>query len=135
MAQVCIYFQMHQPNRLRSYNVFDTSHRYFDDGGNRAILERVAEKCYLPATRMILDLVKQHEGRFRVSYSITGTLLEQLEAYCPEVILLLKELADTGCVSFLGETYYHSLAWLYSKEEFLGAGGDAFGGDGKIVWG
>ena len=119
MAQVCIYFQMHQPRRLRSYNVFDSSHDYFDDVGNRAILGRVAEKCYLPATRLILDLVKRHEGHFRVSYSITGTLLEQLEEGCPEVICLLRELAGTGCVEFLGETYHHSLAWLYSKEEFL----------------
>ncbi len=119
MVQVCFYFQMHQPRRLRPYNVFETSHDYFDEDANQKILARVVQKCYLPATRLILDLIKRHDGRFRVSYSITGCLLDQLNTAAPEIIDLLGELAQTGCVSFLGETYYHSLAWLYSRDEFI----------------
>ena len=118
MASVVFYFQIHQPFRLRKYSVFDGSPLYFADADNRRICERVAEKCYVPATTLIRDLVKRHEGRFRVAYSITGVAVEQLRAWAPEVIELLRELADTGCCEFLGETYHHSLAFLYSREEF-----------------
>lgn len=118
MASVCFYFQMHQPPRLRRYSVFDTEPNYFDEARNSQILRKVAEKCYLPTTRIILDLVKKHEGRFRVAYSVTGCLVEQLRRHCSEVIELLEQLAQTGCVEFLNETYYHSLAFLYSRDEF-----------------
>jgi alpha-amylase len=119
MASVCFYFQVHQPIRLRHYTIFENSEQYFDDYKNATICRKVANKCYLPANRLILNLIKQFEGRFKVAYSITGTLLEQLRLYCPEVLSTFDALAETGCVEFLAETYYHSLSFLYSPEEFI----------------
>jgi len=118
MPSVCFYFQVHQPFRLRHYTVFDKDHKYFDDIKNKAICRKVANKCYLPANRLILDLIKQHNGKFKVAYSITGVLLEQLAEYAPEVMSTFDALARTGCVEFLAETYYHSLSFLYSRNEF-----------------
>jgi alpha-amylase len=119
MASVCFYFQVHQPFRLRNYTIFDTDSNYFDDAKNAQICRKVANKCYLPANRLMLDLIKKHNGKFRISYSITGILLEQFEMYAPEVLATFKELAATGCVEFLTETYYHSLSSLYSRNEFI----------------
>jgi alpha-amylase len=118
MASVCFYFQVHQPTRLRHYTVFDNNAYYFDDHKNAEICRKVAGKCYLPANRLILDLIRRFDGRFKVSYSITGVLLEQLAAYAPEVLSTFDALARTGCVEFLAETYYHSLSFLYSRNEF-----------------
>ncbi len=118
MASVVFYFEVHQPWRLKPYSVFHTDPFYFDHDKNGAICRKVADKCYRPATRLILDLVKKHKGNFRVSYAITGVALEQFEEFAPDVIDLFKELADTGCCEFIGETYYHSLSFLYSKDEF-----------------
>ena len=117
MAAV-FYFQVHQPYRLKRYTVFDTSPFYFDSDANREICLKVAEKCYRPTTSLILDLVKRHQGRFKVSYAITGVALDQFAEYCPDVIDLFKRLADTGCCEFIGETYHHSLSFIYSREEF-----------------
>jgi alpha-amylase len=119
MASVVFYFQVHQPFRLRRYSVFDTDHFYFDNLKNGEIARKVADKCYRPTTKLILDLVKRHKGNFRVSYAITGVALEQFEQFCPDIIDLFKELADTGCCEFVGETYCHSLAFIYSKREFV----------------
>ena len=119
MASVCFYFQVHQPVRLRHYTVFDKNDRYFDDHKNASICRKVANKCYLPANRLILELINRHKGRFKVAYSLTGVLLEQLQLYSPEVMSTFDALAQTGCVEFLGETYYHSLSFLYSRGEFL----------------
>ena len=119
MPSVCFYFQVHQPPRLKRYTVFDRHERYFDNQKNAAICRKVANKCYLPANRLILDLIRMHEGRFRVAYSLTGVLLEQFQEYCPEVLSTFHALAETGCVEFLGETYYHSLSFLYSRNEFV----------------
>lgn len=118
MTSVVFYFQVHQPYRLRRYTVFDTDHFYFDNAKNRQICQKVADKCYRPATSLLLDLVKRHKGRFRIAYSLTGVLLDQLEAFCPDVLDLFKRLAETGCCEFIGETYHHSLSFLYSREEF-----------------
>jgi len=118
MASVCFYFQVHQPFRLRRYSVFDTDRHYFDDHKNAEILRKIAHKCYLPANRMMLETIKMHDGRFRVAYSVTGSALEQFETYAPEVLDTFKQLAATGCVEFLDETYGHSLSFLYSREEF-----------------
>jgi alpha-amylase len=118
MASVCFYFQVHQPFRLRRYSVFDTDRHYFDDLKNAEIMRKVAEKCYLPANQMMLETIRMHEGRFRIAFSITGVALEQFEMYAPEVIKSFQDLNSTGCVEFLDETYYHSLAFLYSREEF-----------------
>jgi len=119
MASVCFYFQVHQPQRLRHYTVFDRGDNYFDDHKNAEICRKVANKCYLPANRLMLELIHKHRGKFKISYSITGVLLEQLEKFAPDVLTTFKQLADTGCVEFLGETYHHSLAFLYSRDEFI----------------
>ena len=119
MPSVCFYFQVHQPFRLRNYTVFDKSSAYFDDVNNAAICRKVANKCYLPTNRMLLDAIRRFEGRFRIAYSVTGVLIEQFAKYCPEVISTFDALAQTGCVEFLAETYYHSLSFLYSRTEFI----------------
>ena len=117
---VCFYFQVHQPDRLRQYRFFDigNDYHYLDDFSNRTIVRRVADRCYLPANRLLCDLIKRHEGAFKVAFSITGVAIEQFERYAPEVIDSFKELAATGCVEFLAETYSHSLASLASPAEF-----------------
>ena len=117
---VCLYFQVHQPTRLRLYRFFDIgkdSH-YYDDFADRTILKRVAQKCYLPMNQLLLDVIRQQKGAFKVAFSLSGSVLEQFERYAPEVIDSFRELADTGCVEFLAETYYHSLASLASESEF-----------------
>lgn len=121
MPSICIYFQVHQPIRLRRYTVFDIGKNsdYFDDERNRFYLERVARKSYIPANSKMLDLIERFGGDFRVSFSITGILLEQLESHFPHVIESFQRLVDTGCVELFNETYYHSLAYLISKKEFL----------------
>jgi alpha-amylase len=118
MASVCFYFQLHQPNRLRRYSVFDTDARYFDEARNAEICRKIASKCYLPANRLLLDLIDRYDGQFRVAFSMSGVILDQLEAYAPEVVDSFGRLNDTGCVELLAETYYHSLAFLYSRDEF-----------------
>jgi alpha-amylase len=119
MPSVCFYFQVHQPLRLRHYTVFDRNDQYFDDYKNGSICRKVANKCYLPTNRLLLEMIRRFKGRFRIAYSITGLLLEQLERYGPEVISTFDALAETGCVEFLAETYYHSLSFLYSRNEFV----------------
>ena len=120
MADICFYFQVHQPHRMKKYSLFDigNNHDYFDDEKNKQIAQKVAKKCYLPMNSLMLDLIRKHKGRFKIAFSITGPALEQFEKYAPEVIDSFKELAKTGCVEFLSETYNHSLAFLYDKEEF-----------------
>ncbi len=81
-------------------------------------MRKVALKCYLPANTLMLKLIKRYEGKFKIAYSISGTALDQFEEYAPEVIESFIKLVDTGCVEILSETYYHSLAYLYSKKEF-----------------
>jgi len=118
MASVCFYFQVHQPFRIRRYSVFDRDPFYFDNEVNERICLKVADKCYRPATRMMLDLIRRHDKRFRISYAITSTALEQFELWAPDLVDLFKELADTGAVEFVAETSHHSLSFLYSREEF-----------------
>lgn len=120
MTNICFYFQVHQPFRLRKFSVFDIGKGtgYFDDKKNSEVMKKVAKKCYIPANNAILELIRKHDGNFRASYSITGTALEQFGEYAPEVLDSFRELASTKCVEFLSETYHHSLSYLYSKEEF-----------------
>ncbi|MDD5533806.1 MAG: glycoside hydrolase family 57 protein, partial [Syntrophales bacterium] len=120
MTSVCLCFQVHQPYRLRNYSFFDIgrSHSYYSEELNRGLLGKVAEKCYLPANRILLDLIREYRGDFRVSFSITGILLEQMEKYCPKALDSFRLLADTGRAEFLSETYYHSLSFLFSQREF-----------------
>lgn len=117
---LCLYFQVHQPVRLKKYHFFDIgkSHEYYDDFANRTITQKVAKRCYLPANRMMLDLIKKYGKNFKVTFSISGLAIEQFEKYAPEVIDSFKALAKTGCVEFLAETYSHSLASLVDEKEF-----------------
>lgn len=120
---VCIYFQVHQPLRLSGYSMF-TEHTtdgtsYFDDELNSQIMHKVATKCYFPTNTLMLELLEKHPD-FRISYSLTGVFLEQCKRYMPEVLESFAALARTGRVEFLSETYYHSLAYLFSdKDEFI----------------
>jgi len=120
MIPVCLYFQVHQPYRLKRYNYFDVGrdHHYFDDAQNRQLLQRVSQKCYLPATAMLERLLKRH-SRFAVSFSLSGCLLQQFRDEMPSVRESFRRLAETGRAEFLSETSHHSLAWLASREEFV----------------
>lgn len=121
MLNVVFYFQVHQPYRLRHVNVLDIGKNtdFFNDTLNRQVMVKVAEKCYLPTNKLLLSLIRKMEGRFKIAYSITGTAIEQFKQYSPETLDSFKALVDTGCVELLGETYYHSLAFLYDTNEFL----------------
>lgn len=117
---ICLYFQVHQPSRLRLYRFFDIgkdSH-YYDDFANRTILKRVAQKCYLPMNELLLEQIKKSKGKLKLAFSISGSALEQFDRYAPEVTESFRKLAETGKVEFLCETYNHSLSSLASKQEF-----------------
>jgi len=105
--------------RLRRLHVFNapTNVDYWDDGKNKAIFNRVADKCYLPTNKLLLELIEKHDGRFKVAFSLSGTFVEQAQKYRPDVIESFAKLAATGCVEFLSETYYHSLAGLWDNPE------------------
>lgn len=120
MPSVCFYFEVHQPDRLKPYGALQVGrdHDYFDDGLNAEVLRKVANKCYLPANQSMLKLIERTDGRFRISYALTGVIIEQMKRYAPEVLESFVRLAKTGAVEFVAETYYHSLAALYDKEEY-----------------
>lgn len=124
MLTVCPYFHVHQPYRLKKYSVFDIGedHQYFNDDSetdlnNKRILEKVARKSYIPANKVLLELLNEHP-EFRFAFSFSGTVLDQLEEYLPDVLDSFKELVDTGRVELLADTYHHSLAFFYSEKEF-----------------
>lgn len=121
MRSICLYFQVHQPYRLRTYRFFNIGddHQYYDDYQNRHIVRRVADKCYLPANKMMLELIQEFGSAFKLSYSISGTAIEQLTQHAPEVIHGFRKLAETGCVEFLAETYSHSMASIGNRDEFI----------------
>jgi len=140
MPAVCLYFQVHQPCRLKRYTAFDIGcvHDYEDRGENRRLLEKVAERCYLPANALLSNLIRKHEGRFRLAFSISGVLLDQLARYRPDVLESFQGLANTGCVEFMNESYCHSLSFLFSRDEFRAQTGrhrrkikELFGQEGK----
>ncbi len=120
MPSICFYFQVHQPFRIRDYSFFDigNSHVYEDDKKNEEVLNKVADKCYIKTNQKMLELIHRHQGKFKISYSLSGTAIEQFEKYRPDVLQSFIDLANTGCVEFLSETYSHSLSFIYSKNEF-----------------
>ena len=120
MTSVVFYFQIHQPFRLKRYTFFDIGRgeSYFDDTENERILRRVAEKCYIPMNELLLEQIEKHDGKFRFAMAITGTVLEQLEAWYPEALESFVRLTETGCVEIVCETSHHSLAFLSDAEEF-----------------
>jgi alpha-amylase len=117
---ICLYFQVHQPFRLKRYRFFDlgNDHYYYDDYSNEAILRKVADRCYLPANNIILDLIHRHKGKFKITFSLTGLVINQFRLYAPEVLESFRKLAETGMVEFLAETNSHSLVSLKNKKEF-----------------
>ena len=117
MTSICFYFQVHQPVRLNRFNMFSNS-PYFDENKNKNILEKVASKCYIPTNKILLDLIDQYKKKFKIAFSLTGVFIEQCQKYAPHVIESFKQLANTGNVEFLSETYYHSLSALFSQKEF-----------------
>lgn len=117
---LCFYFQVHQPWRLRTYRYAEVgrSHDYFDTELNNRILRRVADKCYLPMNALLEELIRRYQPHFRVSFSISATALEQMQAYAPDALASFRRLVATGGVELLSETSHHSLAGLYSPREF-----------------
>ena len=120
MVSICFYFHVHQPHRLGKYSVLDFGEHtnYFDEEKNEEIMKKVTKKCYLPTNKLLLEQIKKHKGKFKISFSITGTVIEQMEKYAPEALESFQELVKTGCVDIVAETYHHSLAYIFSKEEF-----------------
>ncbi len=121
MKNVCFYFKIHQPFRLKRYRFFDigNDHYYYDDFANDEIITRVAEQSYLPMMRTLREIINATQHTFKCAISISGTAIEQLQLYVPECIDELRKLTETGCVEFLSETYSHSLSSLEDPEEFL----------------
>lgn len=120
MKTICFYFQIHQPQRLKQYRFFNigNDHYYYDDYANEDVMRQMAEVSFVPANRLLLEMIQESKGKFKVAFSISGVALDQMEFYAPEVIDGFKQLADTGCVEFLSETHAHSLASLVDPEEF-----------------
>jgi alpha-amylase len=120
MRTICFYFQVHQPFRIKPYRFFDIGddHYYWDDYSNKSIIRKVAQKCYLPMNALLLDMVNHYNGKFKVSFSISGVCLDQFEAYAPDVLESFQRLVATGHVELLNETDAHALCSLASKTEF-----------------
>ena len=120
MKTICFYFQIHQPYRLKRYRFFNIGrdHYYYDDYSNEDIMQQIAARSFIPANRMLLDLINTNKGKFKFAISVSGVALDQMEVYAPEVIDGLKELSRTGAVEFLAETYAHSLSSLMDPIEF-----------------
>lgn len=125
MPSICFYFQVHQPNRIKKYSFFDIGkdHNYFDDDnlgekGSKMVINKVSHKCYLPTNQVLLDLIYRYP-EFKISFSFSGVVLEQMEKYAPEAISSFQKLVKTGNVEILDETYHHSLSFFYSNEEFI----------------
>ncbi|RMF51005.1 MAG: alpha-amylase, partial [Bacteroidetes bacterium] len=121
MRKICLYFQVHQPFRLRVYRFFDigVSHDYYHELNNRALLQRIARKCYLPMNALLKKLIERWgPDRFSVSFAMSGMALDQMELYAPEVLESFQDLYATGGVELIAETYAHSLACLKSRREF-----------------
>jgi alpha-amylase len=121
MKNICFFFQVHQPLRLKRYRFFDIGqdHYYYDDFQTEDRLSTLVEQVYMPANRAIAEMIRSSSGKFRCAFSISGIMIEQLELHAPEVIDSFKELANTGCVEFLAEPYAHSLSSIFDENEFI----------------
>ena len=121
MKTICLYFEIHQPVHLKRYRFFDIGkdHYYYDDYENERSITEVAQKSYIPALQTMLEMAKTFGKQFKVSFSLSGVALEQLEMYASEVIDLLLQLSETGCVEFLAEPYSHGLSSLCNEDVFI----------------
>ena len=120
MKSVCLNFQIHQPFRYRKYRFFDIGNDayYYDDFANETFMRKVADQSYLPANKIILEQILKYKGKFKVTYSLSGVVIDQFKLYAPEVIESFAKLAATGCVEFLSETYANSMVSLNDKDLF-----------------
>lgn len=120
MSNICLNFIAHQPNRLIHYDFFKIGEHAFyeDDDLNGRVLNAVSERCYLPANRLMKQLIDLTEKKFRFGLAVSGVLLEQASFHRPDLLLSFRELAETGCVDFILMPYYCSLASVYSPSEF-----------------
>lgn len=121
MKYVCFTFKIHQPYRLKRYRFFDigNDHYYYDDFADDEIMTRVAYNSYIPMCDTLLEMVKKYKGEFKCSINVSGTAIEQIQIYVPELIDKLRALAETGCVDFIATTYSHSLSSVVDPEEFI----------------
>ena len=120
MKTICLYFEIHQNIHLKRYRFFDIGidHYYYDDYENERSITDIAERSYMPALETLLDMIKQGNGYFKVTFSISGVGMEQLEMHAPQVIAKLQEINETGCAEFLAEPYSHGLSSLANEESF-----------------
>lgn len=120
MKTVCLLFEIHQPFRLKKYRFYDigADHYYYDDYANEEILKRNAYQSYIPAAKMLLEMINASDKQFKVALSISGVAMEQFEMYCPEFLDCVRDLVDTGCCELLCETYSHCLSALQDPEDF-----------------
>ena len=120
MSSLCLHFKVHQPFYLRRYLAKESYECscYEHVEAERDVIDKIADECYLPANALMHDLIEKHPGNFKISYSISGTTLELLLKYRPDVVNSFQQLAETGCVEMLGETFYHSFSYLRSAKEF-----------------
>lgn len=120
MPSLCLYFKVHQPYSLKPYHAaeIDKVHCYEDAIADKNNINKVADECYLPANKILLEAIKASGNHFKVAFSISGVTIELLQKYRPDVLDSFRELVDTGCADIIGETYYHSLSFLHSEKEF-----------------
>lgn len=124
MRAICLYLHIHQPIRYREYSIFDVgvNSNYYNAGlnsrqSNERIFKKVTDKSYRPMLNLLTAKMKEHPD-FKVSFSITGTWLEQAKMWAPDLISIIKKMVDNGQAEIIGETYYHSLAYFYNLDEF-----------------
>lgn len=117
MSTLSLSFKVHIPFRLNDYTTGNAG-EYFNNDAAKTMIDKLSDECYLPANQIILAAIQQQRGRFKLAFSISGSTIELLQLYRPDVIESFRQLIDTGCVELLAETYYNSLSWLYSKKEF-----------------
>src|SRR5450432_473801 len=120
MPSVSLYCKVHLPQELNHYSPANIGYGadYFDAAADEKAVNRLSDECYLPANKIMATLIEKNKRKFKLAYSISGTTLELLMKYRPDVIKSFQLLAKTGCVEFLAETFYNSLSWMYSKKEF-----------------
>jgi alpha-amylase len=120
MPSISFCFRIHQPYQFKHYAFNDIGilHTYEDKVAMSVIMDNLADNCYLPANKILLDQIKNTKGKFRFAFAISGTTLELMDQFRPDLISSFRQLIETGCVEILGETYYNSLSWLHSKKEF-----------------